>query len=230
MTNLNIKEGLKKRIGALALATFMMAAPKVASANTTDANNTLDECGIVYQLEDSIATNLVVNAEDVYVSKIKNGAIPTEYNEIAIDPVLTLDSVNQMRESLLNYNVNMLFTQPEQFKYVSMGIYMDDEVEKKILTDVAVLVETFAKNPTDLETLDRLINIFRGLDKEISTAKLSVGGMQALANDVYFVSALVQVYGLNDYAQLLTDLANAYGDNGTIITYINGINGNVNCR
>lgn len=230
MKNLELKEGLKKRIGALTLAVLMMGTPKIAQANTETANAVLDEQEVVYQLEDSRVANLVVNAETIYRNKCINGSIDSEYESMLIDPLFTLDGLNQMRENLINHNINSLFTNPEEFKYISMGIYSDSETDKKILDGVAVLVEQFAKNPTDTATLDRLILIFTGRDREYSTALLSVGGKQALANDVYFVNALVQVYGLDEYTEQFASLATAYGNNGDIITYINALGGKQNCK
>lgn len=228
MKNLKIYQ----KLGALALTmTTLCAAPQIAHADVDVANEVLDGAAIIYEQNDSLATDLVVNAGEVYETLIRDGKIANAYDGMLIDPILTLDSLNQMRENLLNHNISSLFTNPEEFQYISMGIYMNDENEKAFLTQVASLVEQYALNPTDVATLDRLITIFRGQDKELSTAMLSVGGNQALANDVYFVSALVQVYGLDEsYVQAMNDLALSYGNNGNIITYINAIAGKSNCR
>ena len=230
MKNLSIKEGLIRLFEAGSLIIFLAGTPQMAEADTATANAQLEKAGIKYTLEDSVATDLIVNIEDVYAEKVKTGTIPSEYDTITIDSLITLNDLNGMYETLLNSNISSLFTNPEEFKYISMGIYVDNENDKQILDGVSVLVEAFAKNPTDTATLDRLITIFTGRDSEYPTAKLSVGGKKALAHDVFFVNTLVQVYGLEEYVQQTTELSAAYGNNGDTIVYINALNDKQNCR
>ena len=225
----NLKILNNKKLGALLLAGFMLVgAPKVAKADTATANNVLDDNQIIYQQADSVATNLVVNAQDVLMTVSKDGVVPEEYKDTIMEPTLVLGDVNQMRENILNYNVVQLFENPESFNYLSMGIYMDNEQEKQILDGVASLVDNFAKTKSE-ETLQKLLGVFVGRDQELSTNLLSVGGKQVLANDIYFIQALVEVYDLEDYKESINAIANSYGENADIITYINAI-ANKKCR
>ena len=225
----NLKILNNKKLGALLLAGFMLVgAPKVAKADTATANKVLDDNQIIYQQADSVATNLVVNAQDVLMTVSKDGVVPEEYKDTIMEPTLVLGDVNQMRENILNYNVIQLFENPENFNYLSMGIYMDNEQEKQILDGVASLVDTFAKTKSE-ETLQKLLGVFVGHDQELSTNLLSVGGKQVLANDIYFIQALVEVYDMEDYKESINAIANSYGENADIITYINAI-ANKKCR
>lgn len=225
----NFKLTNNKRLLSMVLAGFMLFSQPSAKANTEDANKELDKRGIVYAQDDSIATNLIVNASDVLKETKKNGSIPAEYSDMLLDPTLVLGDLNTMRENILNYNAVSLFNDPSTFNYLSMGIYLDSEVEKNILSQVAELVNKFCLNPSDIDTLDRLVDIFRGNDKDISIYLLNVGGLQALANDVYFLNAIVQAYELEDYYQTFYDLMMSYGDNANIITYIKAIDG-IECK
>ncbi len=225
----NLKILNNKKLGALLLAGFMLVgAPKVAKADTATANKVLDDNQIIYQQADSVATNLVVNAQDVLMTVSKDGVVPEEYKDTIMEPTLVLGDVNQMRENILNYNVIQLFENPENFNYLSMGIYMDNEQEKQILDGVASLVDTFAKTKSE-ETLQKLLEVFVGRDQELSTNLLSVGGKQVLANDIYFIQALVEVYDMEDYKESINAIASSYGENADIITYINAI-ANKKCR
>ena len=105
---------------------------------------------------------------------------------------------------------------------------MDNEQEKQILDGVASLVDTFAKTKSE-ETLQKLLGVFVGRDQELSTNLLSVGGKQVLANDIYFIQALVEVYDMEDYKESINAIASSYGENADIITYINAI-ANKKCR
>ena len=61
----NFKLTNNKRLLSMVLAGFMLFSQPSAKANTEDANKELDNRGIVYAQDDSIATNLVVNVSDV---------------------------------------------------------------------------------------------------------------------------------------------------------------------
>ncbi len=50
-----------------------------------------------------------------------------------------------------------------------------------------------------------------------------------MANDIYFIQALVEVYDMEDYKESINAIANSYGENADIITYINAI-ANKKCR
>ena len=77
--------------------------------------------------------------------------------------------------------------------------------------------------------MQKLLGVFVGRDQELSTNLLSVGGKQVLANDIYFIQALVEVYEMEDYKESINAIANSYGENADIITYINAI-ANKKCR
>lgn len=219
---LNIKN--KKKLLSLLVTGFVLLQGNVAKANTEVANKELNDRSIVYEMKDSISTNLVMNAEDVLMNTKTNG-LDNEYKDLILDETLILNSVNQMRENILNYNISNLFNNKENYSYLSMGIYLDREEEKEIILNISKIVEEFSINPTNTNLLDRLINIFAGNDKDLPTALLSVGGKQALANDIYYLNALVQVYEIEDYKEVMNNIAYSFGDNGDIIAFIEAING-----
>ncbi len=218
MKNLKIN----KRLASMLLAGFVLiGGAKAAKADTEKANEKLNSTDIVYELKDSNCADYVINIEDVIESDN-----PTN-DCIGVNPEHVLTSFNQMSENVINQNINNLFSDPENFKYLSMGtLYMDDPTELALLENVAKLVEQFSKEPTNLDVLGRLIYIFRGEDKEISTALLSVGGKRALFSDVCYVNALAHAYSLDEnYVQALDDLYMVYRKNGDVTLYMDSING-----
>jgi len=231
MKNFKFYEGLKRRLGALALAGFMaFAAAPEALADTATANEVLDQQELVYSVDDSKATNLVVNSKDVLTELAVDGKLPIEYRTMVITPELTLTAENNMREVILNANFENLFTDPEHFQYLSMGVlYMDNEEEKALFTELAGMIQEFALSPT-AAGLQNILDFIRKY-----TPLFSVGGKQALGTDLFFLQAMAQVYGLNenelgmDMTQL-DSMAASFGENADIIAYINAMTGKSNCR
>lgn len=231
MKNFKFYEGLKRRLGALALAGFMaFAAAPEALADTATANEVLDQQELVYSVDDSRATNLVVNSKDVLTELAVDGKLPIEYRTMVITPELTLTAENNMREVILNANFENLFTDPEHFQYLSMGVlYMDNEEEKALFTELAGMIQEFALSPT-AAGLQNILDFIRKY-----TPLFSVGGKQALGTDLFFLQAMAQVYGLNenelgmDMTQL-DSMAASFGENADIIAYINAMTGKSNCR
>jgi len=224
MSKLKLYDGLKKRIASGALAVLMMAGGATAAkADTAAANQVLDSREIVYNMDNSTEANLIVNSKDVLTEVVTNGELPQEYRTIVISPELTISGANQMRENILNANFESLFTNPEEFQYLSMGsLYMDNEDEKAILDEIAAMVQTVAVSPTE-DGIQGILDYIR-----INAPLLSIGGKQALATDLFFLQALAQVYSIE--SDQLTAMAASYGENGDIITYIDAITGNQKCR
>ncbi len=232
MSKLTTYEGLGKRVGALVLAMFVHFNAGAALADTDAANAVLDQQEIIYSAEDSKATNLVVNSKDVLTEMATSGQLPVQYRNMVVTPELTLTSVNQMRENILNANFQNLFTDPENFEYLSMGcLYMDNADEKAIFEELKAMIQEFALSPTEAG----LQNIMDYIRKY--SPLLSVGGKQCVGTDLFFLTACAQVFGLteNELGMPLTqlnDMAASYGENADIIAYINAIrNGNsTGCR
>ena len=224
-------EGLKKRLGALALTAFMaVAAAPEAKADTAAANAVLDAQELIYSEEDSKATNLVVNSKDVLTELAVNGKLPFEYRNMVITPELTLYSENKMREVILNANFYNLFNDRDNFEYLSMGVlYMDNEEEKALFTELAGMIQEFSLSPT-MAGLQNIMDFIR-----MYTPLFSAGGKQAVGTDLFFLQAMAQVFGLTEnelgdkYTQL-DDMAASFGQNADIIAYLNAMNGQANCR
>ena len=101
MKNLSIKEGLIRRLGAGALTILLMGTPQMAKADTATANAQLETAGIEYNLEDSVATDLIVNIEDVYK---KLGSLETlkeveDMEGVSVYPYINFGVVNKYQES-----------------------------------------------------------------------------------------------------------------------------------
>lgn len=230
MKSFKTYEGLGKRLGALILAAFMHFNTGAALADTDAANAVLDQQEIIYSQEDSKATNLVVNSKDVLTEMATNGQLPIQYRTMVITPELTLTSVNQMRENILNANFENLFTDPEHFEYLSMGVlYMDNADEKAIFEELKGMIQEFALSPTEAG----LQNIMDYIRKY--SPLLSVGGKQCVGTDLFFLQACAQVFGLteNELGMPLTqlnDMAASFGENADIIAYIKAMQGQANCR
>lgn len=216
--------GLKKRIASGAAAMLMLAGGTgIAKADTAKANEVLNNHEVIYNMDNSIETNLVVNSKDVLTEVVTTGDMPAEYKTIVISPELTISGVNQMRENILNANFETLFNDPENFEYLSMGaLYMDNEQEKTILVELASLIENAAIAPSE-ENIQVVLDYIR-----VNAPLLSIGGKQAIMTDLFFLNALAQVYEIE--LDQLVAMAESYGENGDIITYLNAITGNQKCR
>ena len=224
MSKLKAYDGLKKRIASGALAVLMMAGGATAAkADTAKANEVLDSKELIYNPEDSNRAAFTSNIKDVYTEIATTGKMPAEYKTIIVDPVLTLTGENNMREVILNANFESLFTDPENFKYISMGLlYMDNEDEKALFADIASMIQTVAVSPTEAG-IQEILDYIRK-----HTPLFSVGGKQAVGTDLFFLQALAQV---NEFEMdQLVDMASSFGENADIITYINAIAGKSNCR
>lgn len=227
MTKLRIFEGLKDYFNsksALALVMAVLAgAPAEAVADTANANRILDERGAIYSGDNSKEANLLINIKDVLQEKVTTGELPIEYRTLVISPELTISGVNQMREVILNANFESLFTDPEHFQYLSMGVmYADDEDEKLIFSEIANAIQTVSLSPSKagIQTILDYIRMYSPL--------LSVGGKQAVETDLFYLQALSQVYGME--MDQLNAMAASYGENNDAITYIKALTGSQNCR
>ncbi len=223
MSKINLY-GAKKRFASGVLATLIMfGGATAAKADTTKANEKLDNHNVIYNADDSIAMNLIVNSKDVLTEKVTTGDIPAEYKTVVVSPELTISGANQMRENVLNANFESLFTEPESFEYLSIGeMYMDNEKERAILAEIASMIQTVATTPSE-EGIQEILDYIR-----VNAPLLSIGGKQAIMSDLFFLSALAQVYDIE--LEQLVAMAASYGENGDIITYINAITNNQKCR
>lgn len=222
---LKVFEGTKTRLCAFGAAVIMYVTgcAATASADIGKANEELDRLGITYNPENSIETDLIVNAKDVLKQVVQTDELPTKYKEIVISPTLTIDGMNQMCGNVLNANAESLYGNgPATFNYLSLGgLYMDNQAELSIINELGGMIEALSKNPTD-EGMNNVLTFIRE-----KSPLLSVGGKKAVSCDLYWLQVIAQIHGLAQ--DQVNAMALSFGENADIITYIDAITGEVEC-
>lgn len=219
----------KAYIGALLVANTMGATliPEIAVADVVTAEKTAVTMGIDLNAVNKkyfADADFAINIEE-HLTNITNGkGLPSEYAERGFVPntALVQNGLNEMRGVVANANIANAFTNPAEFKYVSMlTMFANSEQLKLIGSELDVMLTNYfnvllAGNPE--ATADAAQEIFTFARK--NEGLLGVGGTQGIASDMSVVDAMATTVEANK-----NELGMTYDEwKNQVTSYLNNAN------
>ena len=193
---------------ALTIVTLMsLGSAKLAKADVPTAEAYAIEMGIdlnnvnkKYFADADFAINVEEN-----LAKVTNGeGLPAEYAERGLVPnsALIQTGLNEMRGVVANANIYNAYTNPDEFKYMTMlSMFTNDEQLKVVGEELNVMLTDYLKIALEgnIEaTADAAQAIFTYAREH--EALLGVGGTQAIASDMAVVNSMAAVFEANQNA------------------------------